>query len=83
MSVAIEWEGPDQAFQAIVESMKGLLVDVTPAHGGPVFTALLTGGREDDDADPDQVQMRRVDEVDLKPVGEAEYLHVARLRMRP
>jgi hypothetical protein len=71
---------PAMPFQTIVESMQGLLVVVTPIDG-PSFDASLVGGNEDDDSDQDEVQVYRVDDIDLEPVGEPEYVRVTSLRL--
>jgi len=78
----IDSEGPGDAFQAVVSDMQGLLVQVTPADGSPAFDALLVSGREDGDSDLDEVRIHRVDDTDLEPVGEPEYMRVKALRLR-
>jgi hypothetical protein len=75
-------EGAGDAFQTVVEYMKGLLVVVAPADGSSAFDALLLGGNEDDDSELDEVRVQRVDDVDLVPVGEPRYVRVKVLRIR-
>ena len=77
----VDSEGAGDAFQTVIEYMKGLVVVVTPADGGPVFDALLLGGNENVDSDLDEVQVLRVDVVDLETVGRPEYVRVKALRV--
>jgi len=78
------WEGPGDAFQTIVENMKGLEVRVTPEDGGPAFNALLIGGYgEYEDGDVDNaalVQVQRLDDH-WDPVREPQYVRVKALRI--
>jgi hypothetical protein len=82
----VDWEdGPGEAFQLIVESLAGLLVAVAPADGGSAFSAVLVGGQNPndhlDDEWLDEVRIQHVDDVDLEPVGEPEYVRVKSLRL--
>ena len=93
MSVAIvfdfAWanEGPGEAFQSVIDSMAGLLVEVTPADGSSPFEALLVGGLnpeddlEDEEDRLDEVQIRRVSDADLEPVAGPEYIRVKALKL--
>ena len=78
----VDNQGAGDAFQTVVEYMKGLLVVVTPADAGAAFDALLLGGNKDDDSELDEVQVHRVGEVDLEPSGAPECVRVKVLRLR-
>ncbi len=66
---------------------RSVVVEVTPADGSPAFEALLLGGQnpdedlEDDEDRLDEVQVHRVSDVDLEPVGEPEYIRVKALKL--